>query len=133
MTITDAILAAVTGAVPATAVYDTDRPFNDGSSQTPARYAVITLGRSWTALSLSNDFDSADLEIDVLSVGLTRAEVESISTAIGAALLGKTFTSAPWSATVHEHHGQKPRRDPDIPGRVVIYATDQYLATATRA
>lgn len=133
MSVTEAYLAAARAAAPRITVYDVDRPFNDGSAQTPLRYAVLSADPgSVESLSLAEFYDDALIEMNLLSVGPDRSSVEQIQVAIRDAFMGKIFVDGGWSASVIEHRSQAARRDMDIPGRVVIFGTDQYTIQAQK-
>lgn len=129
MSIIDAVLSAIRGALPATTIYDAHVPASPG-----LRYVVLypDLGLLSSPTLLDN-LIASDITCRLVYVGTTRGEVEAIANATRSAILRRRFTDGTYTAEFDpdEFHNTTPIKwDESIADRVVIYATDEFKALA---
>lgn len=129
----DAILAKARAAVDGVTVFDAHVPSSTAAEPLPRRYAVVypsTPERTWQ--DLGHTSDTYRVEWQVTSVGATRPEAEWVATRIRDGLVDERLTITGLVCDPVEHLAAQPIRwDDQVPGRVVIYGTDQYGFDAT--
>lgn len=136
MSITDPILSAMRTAIPATPVHDAHVPRNTDGTPLDLRYIVVypDLG-VLSSPALCGTLNASAVTFRLVYVATTRTEVENLCGAVRGAILEHRFTDGVWAAEFDpdEFHNTTPISwDEDIPSRLVMYATDEFQALATR-
>jgi hypothetical protein len=131
----DAVLQLVRAALDPVTVYDAKVPASTATEPLPARYAVIYPSpgmRYWE--DLGHTSDCYRLTWQITSVGSTRPEAEWIAARARDSLVDVCpVVDGLLCSPVEQQSSQPVRWDDQIPGRIVMYATDQYSMEATAA
>lgn len=136
MSLTDPVLAAIRAAVPKATVYDAHVPRNPDGTPLTITYVVVypDLG-VLSAPAMCGTLAQKDVTFRLVYVSSDRASVERLCEAVRPVFIGQRFTDSGWSAEFDpdRFHNTTPVRPvDDIPGRVVMYATDEFQALAQR-
>lgn len=136
MSLTDSVLTAIRDAIPATPVYDAHVKRNADGTPLDLRYVVVypDLG-VLSSPALCGTLSTSLITFRLVYVATTRPEVENLCGAVRTAILTTRFTASPWFAEfdANEYHNSTPVTwDEDVPSRVVMYATDEFRAFASK-
>ncbi len=134
MSLTDPILAAIRAAVPKAVVYDAHVPRNPDGTPLAVTYVVVypDLG-VLSAPALCGTLTAKDITYRLVYVSSDRKSVENLCEAVRPVFIGQRFPDSGWAAEFDpdDFHNTTPvQRDEDVPGRLVMYATDEFRAMA---
>lgn len=143
MTIPDAVLTAVTAALPGATLWN-GQPITanslwvfDGRVEPtpPERYAVVYVDNgTLTALAVCDESDSVTVRWQVTSVAPNRARAAWVADQIRDNTVDTTLTATGWVCGQIKHtYSQMPQRDEQVLERPVMFMVDLYELLATRA
>lgn len=130
MTLPDAVLAMIRGAVPDVDVFDGEVP-----ETPPARYAVVYIDvGTRRALAACGRSDSATLRWQVTAVAADREMAAWLATKILDETLDRSPSADGWVCGQIKHvFSERPGRDETVQAVPVVYKPDLYDLLATRA
>lgn len=143
MSVPEAVVQAVTAALPGAALYDPDTGFDmddlivfDGivPPEPPHRYAVVyaDIG-TLNALAVCSISDSAMFRWQVTSVGRDALEARWIAAQIRDGIVDTRPDPDGWACGLVRHNfAATPARDEQVMERPVVYLVDQYQLLASR-